>query len=453
MGAGKARQFGACVRACVDCAGSRCDARALFRLEYFLRPGVDGVMRCFDDFTDPGFWSDPAQRFVAVLDAGEPVQAAPGGGFAVLGHDALMAFGRHRLIDGVPMPVEEGSALSQLLSAGLFAQVADSHAILRKQALSGLNTAVIDALQPEMERVVDDLVEHLADGRTFDLAEALVLPAAARFWCRLCGYPFQQADALAHHAGTIAESVSLGAADGASGPDSASLDRAADAVLRLGRETIAQARPGALSIVARAFDGLHREGTGRQELGASGADRSAALIGSMVVDGIDTAAAGVVGVLAWLADRPDRDGGIVFGAAGDPRCWDDRALEAALQEALRLSHPVLLAMRQAQADVDIHGHTIPEGTIVWMWWAAGAVDAARYPEPLEFRAGRDGPMAPVFGTGRHACLGAQAVRSLTRTVLLACFRPGRRLVVDLEQRHYDVGRITRLPRLPARIVR
>jgi cytochrome P450 len=247
----------------------------------------------------------------------------------------------------------------------------------------------------------------------FDLAEDLVLPLTARIWAALLGCGQDDRTALAAAVAVLSD-------------PSASPERQAAAASEIARRMQALRRRGEspfLPAIAAALP--------------PGAD-PAALVASMAIDGIDSAAAGLAGALAVLLHAV-QDG------------LHPLDTEGRFEEALRLAMPVLLSKRQASADTVVAGIPVTEDTLVWMWWGAGCVDPAAYHEPLAFRPGRAEPLAPIFGGGAHGCLRHALVRETARAFLPACAARG--LAPLSAQEPAQAWRLARLPRIDVRFER
>jgi cytochrome P450 len=82
----------------------------------------------------------------------------------------------------------------------------------------------------------------------------------------------------------------------------------------------------------------------------------------------------------------------------------------AVEELLRYDGPVQRTGRIANADAEIDGHKITEGTLVLGLIGAANRDPAHFPEPdrLDFRRADNRHLA--FGWGIHFCLGAPLAR-------------------------------------------
>ena len=101
----------------------------------------------------------------------------------------------------------------------------------------------------------------------------------------------------------------------------------------------------------------------------------------------------------------------------NPRAWDqlqsdpERYLPVLVEEVLRLECPVQGLFRTARVDIDLHGVTIPAGSVINVRYAAANRDERHFDGPAELDLDRPNPKSHVaFGAGIHFCLGAPLAR-------------------------------------------
>jgi cytochrome P450 len=109
--------------------------------------------------------------------------------------------------------------------------------------------------------------------------------------------------------------------------------------------------------------------------------------------------------------------------ARHPEQWDALRAEpdllpSAVEEVLRISHPVWHFRRTATRDTELRGQRIASGDKVVVWFAAANHDPDVFPDPHRFDIRRERNDHATFGkVGPHFCLGAHLAR-LELTVLL-----------------------------------
>jgi cytochrome P450 len=169
------------------------------------------------------------------------------------------------------------------------------------------------------------------------------------------------------------------------------------------------------------------------------------MIANLLVAGHDTAGSQIpCSILVALQHRDELAG--VHG--------DDARLASAVAETMRLEPSIPAIPRTAVAPIELHGTTIPAGSMVLLCIAAACRDASAWREPDHFDPDRftrpDTPRLLNFGAGTHYCLGTAlakiAVEECLRAVLAA--DPPLRLTedpADIPWRHV-------LGRSPARLL-
>ncbi|NDH51845.1 MAG: cytochrome P450 [Betaproteobacteria bacterium] len=109
----------------------------------------------------------------------------------------------------------------------------------------------------------------------------------------------------------------------------------------------------------------------------------------------------------------------------------------AIEEVLRLKGSVNGLFRKTTRQVDIAGHSIPAGALVYLSTGSADQDAAQFQNPEVFDITRkEASQHLAFGKGRHLCIGAPLARLEARIALETLYRrlPGLkvRLGQDLE---------------------
>jgi cytochrome P450 len=101
----------------------------------------------------------------------------------------------------------------------------------------------------------------------------------------------------------------------------------------------------------------------------------------------------------------------------NPQVWErlksepERHLATFCEEVLRLESPAQGFLREVTVDVELHGLSIPAGSIVNLRFGAANRDERAFDSPDELDIERDKPQRHLaFGTGRHHCLGAPIAR-------------------------------------------
>jgi cytochrome P450 len=142
------------------------------------------------------------------------------------------------------------------------------------------------------------------------------------------------------------------------------------------------------------------------------------MIANLLVAGHDTAGSQIPCSLLVALQHLDQLTGVLDESA---------RLTSAANETMRLEPSIPIIPRTAVAPIDLHGTTIPAGSMVFLCIASACRDASAWPEPDLFDPDRfirpDAAKLPNFGAGTHYCLGTSlakvAVEESLRAVLAA----------------------------------
>jgi cytochrome P450 len=297
------------------------------------------------------------------------------------------------------------------------------HTRLRRLVSSAFSPRRIEALRPQVQAIVDDLLDDLAalgpDARA-DLVSAFAFPLPFTVICELLGVPEPDRTPLGSGLTALLVPTPTPAAY-------AKAKEASDAVVAM-LEALVEAKqdtPGddLVSGLLEARDGDER--LNNQELLST--------IFQLIVAGHDTTASLIGNSVVALFGNPEQ----LARLRADPG-W----IPAAVEECLRYDAPVPHAtFRYAVEPVEIGDATIPAGAQVIICLAAANRDADRYECPEVLDIDRAEARHLAFGHGIHHCLGAALARmegQLALTSLLRRF-PQLRLAVPLDELHWDHG--------------
>ena len=130
---------------------------------------------------------------------------------------------------------------------------------------------------------------------------------------------------------------------------------------------------------------------------------------SMVAGAGNETATRLIGfIMQLLAQHPDQRRVLVE---------DPSLIPAAIEEILRLESPSPVQARYVQRDVEVHGTTVPEGSIMLLLNGASNRDERHFTDPDRFDVHRDEGPHLAFGYGLHFCLGAALARLEGRVAL------------------------------------
>ena len=277
------------------------------------------------------------------------------------------------------------------------------HTRLRKLAQQAFAPRVVRALEPEIDAMVDRLLDAMAEVGSADLIADLAYPLPVAVICRLLGVPVHDEPRFSSAAALVAQALDpILSITGAPDPQ-AEVRLQAGAWLReyLG-ELVERRRAEPEEDLISALIAAEEDG---DQLTA---DEIVATCNLLLIAGHET----TVNLIANAAQEMLRTPAHWAGLAADP------SLAAAIvEETLRFDPPVQLVMRIAGADMRIGAIDIPRGDTMLLLLAAAQRDPAMYDRAGEFRLDRESARHLSFGLGPHFCLGAPLARLEARLAL------------------------------------
>ncbi|MDQ7260706.1 cytochrome P450 [Paracoccus sp. PS-1] len=329
-------------------------------------------MKTFQTFDNPDGWASAAEAFRDDFAAGERIQIAPWGGYAILGHRELVSLARNPLADGMapdPAAMAETPALLALLDRALFTKSGEVHRTERAALIAAFNTVPLAGITREAVR------RALPSGPArIDLRTGLIAPVVRRVWGEIIGLDATAALQMEDAVRDLAHVLSLS-------PDPAKAHLAEAAAGRVRDLSLAALQGGApfsRNLRDRLGDGL-----------------AADLIAGMAFDAIESAATGLDAALRVAFAHRDQ-------VTATAQCAN---------ECLRLASSTPMTMRLATGRIALGDLVVEAGTVLSMVWAAGNHDPLAFPAPERFDPDREGARPLMFGMGQHACLGHAIIRA------------------------------------------
>jgi cytochrome P450 len=376
---------------------------------------------------------DPYPLFAELCDLGAVHKATLADGhdvYLVVRHtEARAALADPRLSKDIHAALASGDdVVAEGLPGPAFARhmlVVDppDHTRLRRLVAAAFSVRRIEALQPHIQAIVDDLVDRIAargPDAVVDLVSSFAFPVPFTVICELLGVPGDERDALARGLAVLLAPAPT--------PEAYARTKAAsdDVVALLERlvETKQHEPDDALVsalIVARDGDECldHRELMSTIfQLIVAGHDTTASLIGNSVVA---------------LLRHPEQ----LREVRSDPA-----KLPVAIEELMRFDAPVPHAtFRYARERIDLGGVTIPVGAQVLINLAAANRDERFCPSPAVLDVDRAEVRHLGFGHGIHFCLGAPLARMEGNIAIATLLRrfPALRLAVPVEELRWGHG--------------
>ncbi len=266
------------------------------------------------------------------------------------------------------------------------------HTRLRKLIARWFTARAIREREPRVRELVCEILDKLAGRDQFDYATEVAARVPLGVISDLLGVPFEDHDRFSWW-GTVLSST-------LDGPRSLAERR--DVRTSLGEmnalfdELIERYRkvPEDNIISDLVADSADKEDFGRRDL--------MALTELLFVAGLDTTANLLGDTARLLLEHPDQH----------DRVRADRELVPAVtEEVLRFDPPTKYTARMALEEVELEGHTIPEGGFVFELLAGANRDPRVFTDPHVFDIGRENSAQNIsFSAGVHHCIGSGLAR-------------------------------------------
>jgi cytochrome P450 len=333
---------------------------------------------------DPVHWSDPVRGWVVTRY--DDVRA--------IALDRAMSADRVRPFFDV-LPGEEQRRLADLgryLTLWAVFKDPPDHTRLRGLMNRAFTPRAVEALRPNIERIVDDLLDAIVARGTADLIADFAYPLPASVIMDMLGVPRSDLDVMKVWSDDIALFVGIARAT----PDKYEKAQAGTrAMAAYFRRLVAERRKAPREDMISALIAAEEQAQHltEDEIVAScilllfaGHETTANLIGNGVLAFLRHPAE-----LAKLAARPE-------------------LAESAVEECLRYDGPSGALARVVAVAHEMGGRQLKAGERVYAWMNAANRDPRRFADPDRFDIERPDNRHLTFGHGAHFCLGAPLAR-------------------------------------------
>ena len=292
------------------------------------------------------------------------------------------------------------SELARMLGLWLIFMDPPEHTRLRKLLNKGFSPTAIEGLRPQVEAIVDQMLQPPKRGAEIDLMREFANPMPVRIILEMLGIPQELRDTFVNWSRAIA--VFRGSPD-------RTVEQARDAqdaliaLTDFFRKTVAERRRNKGNDLISLLIDIEEEGEvlTEEELYAqciallfAGHETTRNLIGN-----------GMFTLLrhpqetAELREKPD-------------------IIRTAVEEILRYESPVQLTARVLKEDIEICGQHIPKKWSVLCMLGAANRDPKRFKDPNQLDLKRLNNQHLAFSAGPHACIGGQLARLEGQIALL-----------------------------------
>lgn len=287
------------------------------------------------------------------------------------------------------------------------------HIRARRQANPGFTAQTIESWRPAIRRITEELVERVLPLGCMDVVTELSYQLPPRVIAEVLGVPTRDQERFVAWSGPLVDISNF-----SPGADLRTLALRAEEAARALHEYL-----GALIEERRRAPGrdvLSQMVLAQQEGGTSPEDlvSDAVLI---LFAGHTTTTDQISNGIHALLTHPDELRKLQANPA---------LVKSAVEEILRFNPAVPFIHRIAAETLELHGRTIPQGSMVFLGMAAANRDPAAFSDPDRFDITRAVQQKVLsFGFGPHQCLGAHLARRELEVVLEVLFQrlPGLRL--------------------------
>ncbi|MEU7896011.1 cytochrome P450 [Nonomuraea sp. NPDC049152] len=348
------------------------------------------------DCLDPAYQRDP-YPFYHWLLRHDPVHRGKDGTWYVTRYDDVRTamsdkrFACANVRDHWEEMVGPG-ALKEVMRDTIFFEDDPQHGFLRSLISPAFKPKRMRAMEPQIRRVVDELLEPLVPRGEMDLVKDFAAPLALIFICELLGVPYEGHEKVRLWSLDIAPTLDL---------------VPTEEEIRLGHIAMGEFSDYLAQLIAERPKGPSEDLIGVMlealEEGKGGGERPLTLsaiistIISVVFAGHDTVTNQISNSILAFIHHPEQ----LRLLRQDPGRMAD-----AVSECLRYDSAVQSNSRRLTEDVELGGVTLPAGDFVVALMGAANRDPAEFPHPDRFDITRAGVHPMSFGAGMRYCLGA-----------------------------------------------
>jgi cytochrome P450 len=286
------------------------------------------------------------------------------------------------------------------------------HSFVRRAMVTAITPKAVRAAEPFISSTAQSLLSAVPRGGAVDLVPLFTVPLPNRVTVHLLGLPASDADMIAGWAKELMESgfPATNRSERGEGFVNAFPDFAGYIDSQIERRLSGEVE--ADDVISR----LARLEVDGQRLSLR---QSRAMVRNLITGGLTTTSQLLGNLIHQVLTVPGLEPAVRADAS---------VLDAAMEESLRLTPPVMIAPRGCVSDVTIGGCPVHAGERVVVGLASANRDERVFDDPDSFRFERANAGDHLtFGYGPHVCPGASLARAVTRigvTELLSAFPAG-----------------------------
>jgi cytochrome P450 len=295
----------------------------------------------------------------------------------------------------LPLPLSrqgEFGELARMLSLWLIFMDPPEHTRLRKLLNKGFSPVAVEALRPQVQAIVDQMLSALRPGSYVELMNEFANPIPVQIILEMLGIPQELRDTFADWSRAIA------AFRGNPNRSAEEAKAAQDALIGLTdffRKTVAERRRNKQADLISLLIDIEEEGEVLTE------EELYAQCIALLFAGHETTRNLIGNGMYTLLKNPEQ--------TAELRARPEM-IRSAVEELLRFESPVQFTARVLKEDMEICGQLVRKGWTVQCMLGAANRDPKQFKEPNRLDLKRLNNQHLAFGAGVHACIGAQLAR-------------------------------------------
>lgn len=251
----------------------------------------------------------------------------------------------------------------------------------------------VKQLEPEVRRLVDELIDGFIDKGAIDLVPEFAIPLPMTVIATMLGVPPSNMDQFKRWSNAFTAGV--GAVD-QSAEEIAEIFDEVDTFYSYFTEEIERRRSAPEDDLLTDLVAARMAGEEPLTL-----DEILQMLVQFLVAGNETTTNSVATLMLRLAQEPELADRVRANAALVPPL---------VEEMLRVEAPVQGMFRVATADTTLAGVDIPAGSVLWVVFGSANVDSETFPDPQSLDLEGERAAHVTFGRFEHFCLGSSIAR-------------------------------------------
>jgi cytochrome P450 len=348
---------------------------------------------------------DPYPTYTRMLEEG-PLHFVDIGGqwavWAVFGHADCSAVAKdprlsakraqQMIITLPPSSQAEFSELARMLGLWLIFMDPPEHTRLRKLLNKGFSPAAVEGLRPQVEAIVDRMLEPVKHGKEFELMQNFANPMPVRIISEMLGIPQELHDTFVNWSRAIA--LFRGNPNRTVEQARAAQD-ALKALTNYFRQTVAERKRNKGNDLISLLIDIEEEGEVLTE------EELYAQCIALLFAGHETTRNLIGNGIYTLLKHPDETAELRE---------KPEMIRTAVEEILRFESPVQFTARVLKEDIEVCGQRIPKRWSVLCMLGAANRDPKQFKDPNQLNLKRLNNQHLAFSAGPHFCIGSQLAR-------------------------------------------